>query len=93
MIVLFKNGQNDRQIVKDLITMDTSNSCFLNKDMEGNIIPIEDVATIYLEYTKMYGDKMENLYIGLLAFTNENEISIFLAPSFQNRGLGKKYKL
>lgn len=92
-IVPLKNCQNDRQIVKDLIAMDTSNSCFSNKDMEGNIIPIEDMATIYLEYTKMYGVKMESLYIGLLALTNENEISIFLVPAFQNRGLGKKILL
>ena len=61
--------------------------------MEENIIPIEDMATIYLEYTKIDGDKMENLYIGLLAFTNENEISIFLASTFQNRGLGKKIQI
>lgn len=42
----------------------TGNSCFLNKNMEKNIIPIEDMTTIYLEYTKMYGVKMESLYIG-----------------------------
>ena len=67
-IVPLRNCQNDRQIVKDLIAMDTSNSCFSNKDMEGNIIPIEDMATIYLEYTKMYGVKMESLKMKLVYF-------------------------
>lgn len=80
------------KMIEKLLKLDNNGSqfLFLNKNMEENIIPIEDMATIYLEYTKIDGDKMENLYIGLLAFTNENEISIFLASTFQNRRLGKK---
>lgn len=83
------------KMIEKLLKLDNNGSqfLFLNKNMEENIIPIEDMATIYLEYTKIDGDKMENLYIGLLAFTNENEISIFLASTFQNRGLGKKIQI
>lgn len=64
---------------------------FSNKDIEGNIIPIEDIANIYLEYTNMYEIKFDDTYIGLLSLTNENEISIFIVPKFQNMGLGKRY--
>lgn len=83
------------KMIEKLLKLDNNGRqfLFLNKNMEENIIPIEDMATIYLEYTKIDGDKMENLYIGLLAFTNENEISIFLASTFQNRGLGKKIQI
>ena len=51
------------------------------------------MANIYLEYTKMYGIKFDDIYIGLLSLTNENEISIFIVPEFQNMGLGKKVLL
>lgn len=92
-IISLVNSENNRQIVKGLILKDISNSCFSNKDIEGNIIPIEDMANIYLEYTKMYGIKFDDIYIGLLSLTNENEISIFIVPEFQNMGLGKKVLL
>ena len=92
-IISLSNSKNNRQIVKNLILKDVSNSCFSNKDIEGNIIPIEDMASIYLEYTNMYGIKFNNIYIGLLSLTNENEISIFIVPEFQNMGLGKKVLL
>lgn len=83
-IIALVNSEDDRQVVKDLILKDTSNSCFSNKDIEGNIIPIEDMANIYLEYTKMYGVRLDSIYIGLLSLTNENEVSIFIVPDFQN---------
>lgn len=92
-IIALVNSEDDRQVVKDLILKDTSNSCFSNKDIEGNIIPIEDMANIYLEYTKMYGVRLDSIYIGLLSLTNENEVSIFIVPDFQNMGLGKKVLL
>lgn len=92
-IIALVNSEDDRQVVKDLILKDTSNSCFSNKDIEGNIIPIEDMANIYLEYTKMYGVRLDSIYIGLLSLTNENEVSIFIVPDFQNIGLGKKVLL
>lgn len=92
-IIALVNAEDDRQVVKDLILKDTSNSCFSNKDIEGNIIPIEDMANIYLEYTKMYGVRLDSIYIGLLSLTNENEVSIFIVPDFQNMGLGKKVLL
>ena len=92
-IIALVNSEDDRQVVKDLILKDTSNSCFSNKDIEGNIIPIEDMANIYLEYTKMYGARLDSIYIGLLSLTNENEVSIFIVPDFQNMGLGKKVLL
>ena len=92
-IIALVNSEDDRQVVKDLILKDTSNSCFSNKDIEGNIIPIEDMANIYLEYSKMYGVRLDSIYIGLLSLTNENEVSIFIVPDFQNMGLGKKVLL
>ena len=92
-IIALVNSEDDRQVVKDLILKDTSNSCFSNKDIEGNIIPIEDMANIYLEYTKMYGARLDSIYIGLWSLTNENEVSIFIVPDFQNIGLGKKVLL
>lgn len=92
-IIALVNSEDDRQVVKDLILKDTSNSCFSNKDIEENIIPIEDMANIYLEYTKMYGVRLDSIYIGLLSLTNENEVSIFIVPDFQNMGLGKKVLL
>lgn len=42
------------------------------------------MANIYLEYTKMYGVRFADTYIRLLSLTNENEISIFIVPNFQN---------
>ena len=51
------------------------------------------MANIYLEYTKMYGVRLDSIYIGLLSLTNENEVSIFIVPDFQNIGLGKKVLL
>lgn len=92
-IVSLINSADNRQIVKDLILKDISNSCFSNKDIDGDIIPIENMANIYLEYTKMYGIRFADIYIGLLSLTNENEISIFIVPNFQNMGLGKKVLL
>ena len=58
-------------------------SCFSNKDIEGNIIPIEDMANIYLEYTKMYGVRLDSIYIGLLSLTNENEVTYSLSLTFK----------
>lgn len=92
-IISLVNSEKDRQIVKNLILKDISNSCFSNKDIEGNIIPVEDMTNIYLEYTKMYGVRLDDTYIGLLSLTNGNEISIFIVPNFQNMGLGKKVLL
>ena len=45
------------------------------------------MASIYLQYTKMYGIKYLDTYIGLLSLTNE--ISIFIEPEYQNRGIGQ----
>ena len=84
-----ENNDENIKIVSNLILKDISEKCFCNKDLEGNIISIEDMAIIYLEYTKMYGIKYLDLYIGLLSLTNENEISIFIEPDYQNRGIGQ----
>lgn len=81
---------NDKNIktVTSLILLDESGKCFSNKDIEGNIIPLDYLAKIYLEYTIMYGIKYENEFIGLLSLTNENEVSIFIAPKYQKLGIG-----
>ena len=84
-----ENNDENIKIVSNLIMKDISEKCFCNKDLEGNIISIEDMAIIYLEYTKMYGIKYLDVYIGLLSLTNENEISIFIEPDYQNRGIGQ----
>lgn len=81
------NAENVK-IVSSLILLDESGKCFSNKDTEGNVIPLEYMAEIYLEYTIMYGIKLENEFIGLLSLTNENEISIFIAPKHQHLGIG-----
>ena len=88
-IVYLENNENNIEVVSDLILKDTSQKCFSNKDIEGNIIPIEDLASLYLEYTDMYGIKFLDKFIGLLSLTNENEISIFVEPNYQNKGIGK----
>lgn len=76
-------------LVSKLIKLDESESCFSNKDMEGNIIPLEDMANIYLTYTNCYSVSYQKEIIGLLSLTNENEISIFIVPSYQHQGFGK----
>lgn len=88
-IIYLENNKENVKIVSELILKDTSQKCFANKDIEGNIIPIENMADIYLEYTDMYGIKYLDKYIGLLSLTNENEISIFIEPNYQKRGIGK----
>ena len=84
-----KNNSDNKKIVSSLILKDTSNKCFANKDPNDNIIPIEDMAEIYLKYTEMYGIKYSNDYIGLLSLTNMNEICIFIEPEYQGKGIGK----
>lgn len=88
-IIYLENNKENVKIVSELILKDTSQKCFANKDIEGNIIPIENMADIYLEYTDMYGIKYLDKYIGLLSLTNENEISIFIEPDYQGKGIGK----
>ena len=88
-IIYLENNKENKKIVSELILKDTSQKCFANKDIEGNIIPIEDMAGLYLEYTDMYGIKKLDKYIGLLSLTNENEISIFVEPDYQGQGIGK----
>lgn len=85
---LDNNDENNR-IVSELIAKDVSGKCFSNKDLEGNIIPVSEMAAIYLEYAKMFLIKYSNKNIGLLSLTNENEISIFIEPQFQNKGIGR----
>ena len=84
-----ENNIKNIQIVSNLIQKDTSQKCFSNKDLDGNIIPIEEMASIYLQYTEMYGISYIDEYIGLLSLTNENEISIFIEPKYQNKGIGQ----
>ena len=84
------NNDTNNEIVTNLILKDISGKCFSNKDIDGNIIPINDMAKIYLEYTKMFGIKYDDKYIGLLSLTNENEVSIFIEPNYQRMGIGRQ---
>lgn len=84
------NNDTNNKIVTNLILKDISGKCFSNKDIDGNIIPINDMAKIYLEYTKMFGIKYDDKYIGLLSLTNENEVSIFIEPNYQRMGIGRQ---
>ena len=84
------NNKENNKIVTDLILKDTSGKCFSNKDIEGNIIPVKDIANIYLEYTKMYGIKYDDRCVGLLSLTNDNEVSIFIEPDYQRMGIGRQ---
>lgn len=88
-IIYLENNKENKKIVSELILKDISQKCFANKDAEGNIIPIENMAGLYLEYTDMYGIKESDKFIGLLSLTNENEISIFVEPDYQGKGIGK----
>ena len=88
-IIYLENNKENIKIVSELILKDISQKCFANKDAEGNIIPIENMAGLYLEYTDMYGIKESDKFIGLLSLTNENEISIFVEPDYQGKGIGK----
>ncbi len=82
-------SEENISLVSQLIQLDKSESCFSNKDIEGNIIPLEDMANIYLTYTNCYSVSYQEKTIGLLSLTNENEISIFIVPEYQYQGFGK----
>lgn len=84
-----ENNSQSVKIVGDLILKDVSEKCFSNKDMDGNLVPIEELAGIYLQYTKMFAIQYFNQSIGLLSLTNENEISIFVELAYQRRGIGQ----
>jgi len=88
-IQYLENNSQSVKIVGDLILKDVSGKCFSNKDMDGNLVPIEELAGIYLQYTKMFAIEYLDKNIGLLSLTNENEISIFVEPAYQRRGIGQ----
>lgn len=77
------------KIVSDLIEKDKSGKTFYNEDEHGNIIPTERLAKLYLEYSDMYVIQYIEQNIGLLAISNCNEISLFIDPNYQNKGLGE----
>lgn len=78
----------DIRVMADLMLKDTKGECFSNKDLEGNIIDLKDMAPIYIEYAKCFVINKDGEDIGLISLTNDNEISIFIEPNYQGMHIG-----
>lgn len=77
------NTKENITLVANLMKKDVSEKCFVNKDLEGNIVSYREMAKIFLKYAKLYAIVVDKNKIGLLIISNGNEIGMFIEPDFQ----------
>lgn len=81
------NTEENALLVSSLMKKDVSGKCFSNNDLEGCGVSYLEIAKIYLKYAKMYAIAINDIEIGLVMISNDNEIGIFIEPNFQNNGI------